>query len=230
MCGTPKRSRTTRTGADTPSTANVPETGGEAGGGGGATASRRQATRAEVAQAASSHFVPRLPASTLHRMAIRDGLLAEYDHEMGTTRKLLERIPEDKFSWKPHERSRTLGELSTHLSGLPQWGGTILNDSSFDLAAGPPNPAAQTSRTALLERFDTAVAQTRASMDKSDAEYAARWSLKRGGHEMFSMPRVAAFRSFILGHMIHHRGQLSVYLRMTNVPVPAIYGPSADEG
>jgi uncharacterized damage-inducible protein DinB len=163
-------------------------------------------------------------------MAIKDGLLAEYDHEMGTTRKLLERIPEDKLSWKPHDRSRTLGELSIHLSGLPQWGGTILNDSSFDLANGPPNATAHMSRTAVLDQFDTAVKNTRASMDKSDAEYAARWSLKRGGQEMFSMPRVAAFRSFILNHMIHHRGQLSVYLRLTNVPVPAIYGPSADEG
>jgi uncharacterized damage-inducible protein DinB len=163
-------------------------------------------------------------------MAIKDGLLAEYDHEMGTTRKLLERIPEDKLSWKPHERSRTLGELSTHLSGLPQWGSTILNDSSFDLAVGPPDTATHTSRAAVLDQFDAAVKKTRASMDKSDAEYAARWSLKRGGHEIFSMPRVAAFRSFILNHMIHHRGQLSLYLRLTNVPVPAIYGPSADEG
>jgi uncharacterized damage-inducible protein DinB len=163
-------------------------------------------------------------------MAIKDGLLAEYDHEMGTTRKLLERIPEDKLFWKPHDRSRTLGELSTHLSGLPQWGGTILNDSSFDLASGPPSATAPTSRTAVLDQFDAAVKNTRAAMEKSDAEYAARWSLKRGGQEMFSMPRVAAFRSFILNHMIHHRGQLSVYLRLTNVPVPAIYGPSADEG
>lgn len=163
-------------------------------------------------------------------MAIKDGLLAEYDHEMGTTRRLLERIPEDKLSWKPHDKSMSLADLSTHLSSIPQWAGTILNTSSFDFADAPPNPAPKTSRLAVLEEFDAAVRQARAWMDKSDAEYAARWSLKRHGQELFSLPRVAAFRSFILNHMIHHRGQLSVYLRLTNVPVPAIYGPSADEG
>src|SRR5204862_6856045 len=111
-----------------------------------------------------------------------------------------------------------------------QWAGAILNDSSFYLAVAPPNPSAKATRSAILEQFDAATGQARAWMDRSDAEYAARWSLKRSGQEMFTMPRVAAFRSFILNHMIHHRGQLSVYLRLTNVPVPAIYGPSADEG
>jgi uncharacterized damage-inducible protein DinB len=163
-------------------------------------------------------------------MAIKDGLLAEYDHEMGTTRRLLERIPEDKLSWKPHDKSMSLGDLSTHLSTIPNWAGNILNDSSFDFADAPPNLTAKTSRSAVLEQFDAAAKQTRAWLDKSDAEYAARWSLKRDGQELFSMPRVIAFRSFVLNHMIHHRGQLSVYLRLTNVPVPAIYGPSADEG
>jgi len=163
-------------------------------------------------------------------MAIKDGLLAEYDHEMGTTRKLLERIGEDTLSWRPHDKSMTLGGLATHLSRIPQWGGAILNDASFDLAAAPPNATELTSRTEVLDQFDAAAKQTRAWMDRTDAEYAARWSLKRNGLEMFSMPRVAAFRMFVLNHMIHHRGQLSVYLRLTNVPVPAIYGPSADEG
>jgi len=176
-------------------------------------------------------ILPRVSVvGTLHRMAIKEALLAEYDHEMGTTRKLLERIPEDKLAWKPHDRSMSLGDLSTHLSHLPNWAGPILNDSSYDLSDTPPNPATGTSRAAILDRFDAAVKQARGWMDKGDAEYAARWSLLRGGQEMFSMPRVAAFRSFILNHMIHHRGQLSVYLRLTNVPVPAIYGPSADEG
>ena len=163
-------------------------------------------------------------------MMIKDQLLAEYDHEMGTTRKLLERVPETELAWKPHERSMTLGGLATHLATIPHWAGTILNEPFFDLAGGPPNVEAKTSRAEILTIFDESTRQARAAMDKSDAEYMARWALKRAGQEMFSMPRVAAFRSFILNHIIHHRGQLSVYLRLTNVPVPAIYGPSADEG
>jgi uncharacterized damage-inducible protein DinB len=163
-------------------------------------------------------------------MALKDALLAEFDHEMGTTRKLLERIPDAQLGWKPHEKSRTLGDLATHLSNLPNWGSTILNDPSFDLAGGPPHTTEGRSRAEILQHFDEATTQTRAAMAKTDVEYTGLWTLKRDGHEMFSMPRAGAFRSFILHHMIHHRGQLSVYLRMNNVPVPAIYGPSADEG
>ena len=163
-------------------------------------------------------------------MALKDALLAEYDHEMGTTRKLLDRIPDDKLAWKPHERSMALGELATHLGNIPQWAGAILNEASFDLSGGQRNPEAKPSRAEILALFDAAAKQTRTWMDRSDAEYVAPWVLRRSGQEMFSMPRVAAFRSFVLNHMIHHRGQLSVYLRLNHVPVPSIYGPSADEG
>jgi uncharacterized damage-inducible protein DinB len=163
-------------------------------------------------------------------MAIKDALFAEYDHEMGTTRKLLERVPENNLAWRPHQKSMTLGGLSTHLCNIPHWGGTILNDPSFDLAGAPPNVAELVSRADILKLFDDATKQTRGWMNKSDGEYMAMWTLKRGGQEMFSMPRVGAFRSFILNHIIHHRGQLSVYLRLNDVPVPPIYGPTADEG
>jgi uncharacterized damage-inducible protein DinB len=163
-------------------------------------------------------------------MAIKDGLLAEFDHEMGTTRKLLERVPDDKLSWKPHDRSMSMGGLATHLANLPNWGGNILNEPFFDLVSAPPNLQAKTSRHEILETFDETIKRTRAWLDKSDPELLAQWTLKRGGHEMFSMPRIAAFRSFVLYHTVHHRGQLSVYLRLNNIPVPAIYGPSADEG
>ena len=163
-------------------------------------------------------------------MAIKDALLAEYDHEIGTTRRLLERVPDGALAWKPHAKSMSLGGLSTHLANIPEWAGVLLNESSFDLAGGPPNLEEATSRAAILEKFDASTRQARRAMDKSDAEYQALWTLKRGGQVMFSMPRIAAFRSFVLSHMIHHRGQLSVYLRLNNVPVPSIYGPSADEG
>jgi uncharacterized damage-inducible protein DinB len=163
-------------------------------------------------------------------MALKEGLLAEYDHEMGTTRRLLERIPDDKLAWKPHEKSMALGELACHLGNIPNWAGAILNESSFDLAARPPNQAPKTSRAEILALFDDSTRKTRGLMDKSDAEYMAPWSLKRGSQDWFSMPRIAAFRSFVLNHTIHHRGQLSVYLRLNQIPVPPIYGPTADEG
>jgi uncharacterized damage-inducible protein DinB len=163
-------------------------------------------------------------------MTIKDALLTDYDHEMGTTRRLLERVPDDKLSWKPHDKSMSLGALATHLAGIPRWAGTILNEPSFDLATAPPPLAEPPTRAAILELFDAVCRQTRAWMDKTDAEYQAPWTLKRGTQQMFSVPRVAAFRSFVLHHVIHHRGQLSVYLRLNDVPVPAIYGPSADEG
>jgi uncharacterized damage-inducible protein DinB len=168
---------------------------------------------------------------TLGGMALKDGLLAEYDHEMGTTRKLLERLPDDKFAWKPHEKSMALGELASHLGNLQSWTNTILNEPSFDLSSmPPPNHETNFSSAEVLGIFDTATRQARAMMDKSDSDLMERWSLRRGGQEMFSMPRIAAFRSFVLNHTIHHRGQLSVYLRLNNIPVPSIYGPSADEG
>jgi uncharacterized damage-inducible protein DinB len=163
-------------------------------------------------------------------MAIKDGILAEFDHEMATTRKLLERLPDDKLAWRPHDKSMSLGGLATHLSNLPNWGATILNDLGFDLAEASPNVEEQPSRAAVLAAFDTSTRKTRAALDKTDAELMAPWSLRRGGQEVFTLPRVAAFRTFVLYHVVHHRGQLSVYLRLNDVPVPSIYGPSADEG
>jgi uncharacterized damage-inducible protein DinB len=162
-------------------------------------------------------------------MALKDALLPEYDHEMGTTRKLLERLPDDKLAWRPHEKSMALGELASHLGNIPNWASTILNDASFDLAAAPPNQTPKASRAEILALFDDSTKKTRALMNKSDAEYMTPWSLKRGGQDVFSMPRFAAFRSFVLSHTIHHRGQLSVYLRLNQIPVPPIYGPTADE-
>jgi uncharacterized damage-inducible protein DinB len=163
-------------------------------------------------------------------MSLKDGLLVEFDHEMATTRKLLERLPDDKLSWKPHAKSMSLGGLGTHLGNIPHWATAILEKLSFDLAESPPNLVEKTSRAEILMLFDEASRTTRAAMAKTDAEYLAMWSLKRSGQEMFSMPRIAAFRTFVLYHIVHHRGQLSVYLRLNDIPVPPIYGPTADEG
>jgi uncharacterized damage-inducible protein DinB len=161
---------------------------------------------------------------------IVDALLPEFDHEMTTTRKLLERVPDDKFEWQPHPKSMSLGRLSTHLATLPWWGEVTLNQTEIDVA-GSAQAAQAASRKELLETFDKNVAKARAILvSKSDAEMMVPWSLKRGGQTIFSMPRVAVWRSFVVNHIIHHRGQLSVFLRLNDVPVPSIYGPSADEG
>jgi uncharacterized damage-inducible protein DinB len=165
-------------------------------------------------------------------MAIKDALLPEYDHEMATTRRVLERVPEQQFAWKPHDRSMTLGQLAGHLANLPFWAGPILKAEFFDLAdlGNDARPRVPASREALLKEFDAKVAATRQLIaGAGDPEMLARWTLKRGGEDMFSMPRIAALRSFVMNHSIHHRGQLSVYLRLQNVPLPAMYGPTADE-
>jgi uncharacterized damage-inducible protein DinB len=165
-------------------------------------------------------------------MSIAASLLPEFDHEMGTTRRLLERLPEAEFEWKPHDKSMSLGQLADHLSNLTAWANLIATSTTFDVATvsqdrKPKNPA---SRAAVLARFDEKVAAARAELvSKTDAELLAAWTLKNGTHEVFTMPRISAIRSFVLNHTIHHRGQLSVYLRLKDVPLPSMYGPTADE-
>jgi uncharacterized damage-inducible protein DinB len=163
-------------------------------------------------------------------MTIKDLLLAEYDHEVATTRRLLDRLDDAQLAWRPHDRSMSLGGLGTHLATIPGWSAALLNQSSFDLEESPRNSPEFPSRAAILDAFDRSTRQAREWMHKTDGEYQAAWTLKQGDHVLFSMPRVTAFRSFVVNHMIHHRGQLSVYLRLTGALVPAIYGPSADEG
>ena len=165
-------------------------------------------------------------------MAIAESILPEFDHETATTRTLLERVPGDKAEWKPHVRSMSLGQLAMHIANLPQWAAIALERTQFDtnppgesLAASPPYESAQ----AVLETYDRNVAAARALLARmSDGEFMVQWTLKNGGKTMYSMPRVAVFRSFVLNHAVHHRGQLSVYLRLLDVPLPSIYGPTAD--
>jgi uncharacterized damage-inducible protein DinB len=162
-------------------------------------------------------------------MALVDHLLPEFDHEMATTRKLLQRLPDDRLSWKPHVKSYSLGQLAQHVANIPFWGQLTLEQSELDLAAYPP-PAELGSRAAILELFEGKVAGTRqALVGKSDGELMAPWSLKRGDQTMFTMPKATVWRTFMMNHLVHHRGQLSVYLRQQDVPLPSMYGPSADE-
>lgn len=165
-------------------------------------------------------------------MPIAASLLPEFDHEMQTTRSLLERVPESKAAWKPHAKSMSLGELASHIANLAGWGRWIVAQSELDFAP-PGGTPLQLPRFQdggeLLTRFDANVAGTRAAIERANDEDLARpWTLKNGGRTIFTLPRVAALRGFMMNHSIHHRGQLSVYLRLNDVPLPSIYGPTAD--
>jgi uncharacterized damage-inducible protein DinB len=180
----------------------------------------------------SAQYEPTNPLEVI--MALRDTILPEFDHEMATTRKVLERVPETNADWKPHDSSMPMARLAGHITELVGFGGITFQGDSFDFrpAGAPPStPTVMTSRKQLLDLFDKNVASTRAAIAKaSDEDLQKVWSLMNGGKTFFSMPRMNVVRSMILNHVIHHRGQLSVYLRMNKVPVPSIYGPSGDEG
>jgi uncharacterized damage-inducible protein DinB len=158
-------------------------------------------------------------------------LLAEFDHEMGGTRRLMERIPPESWAWTPHAKSFTCAGLATHLSRLPHWGRTILGTPQYDITRdGSPQAPAAASLAEALAAFDANVAAIRGQLQSlSEAELSAPWTLLRDGQVLMTLPRVAAFKTFIINHAIHHRGQLTVYLRLLEVPLPGLYGPTADE-
>jgi uncharacterized damage-inducible protein DinB len=166
-------------------------------------------------------------------MAIAQTILPEFDHEMAGCRKTLERIPDAKFGFKPHPKSSSLGDLANHLAAVPGWvtstmGATELDFSAPETLAKMPDKAH--TREALLAVFDRGVASGRALLAGApDSDFGVVWSGKSQGQTLFALPRIAVLRSFILNHAIHHRAQLGVYLRLLDVPVPALYGPSADE-
>jgi uncharacterized damage-inducible protein DinB len=158
-------------------------------------------------------------------------LLSEFDREMGATRRVLTRVPERHLDWRPHERSMTLGRLTTHVASLPGWLATIVRESAFDLASVPFEPIADGSTAEAISRFEDAAADARrALVDTTDARLLEIWTLRKEGHDLVSAPRIVALRTEGLYHLVHHRGQLTVYLRLLNVPLPPIYGPTADEG
>jgi len=164
-------------------------------------------------------------------MAIRDGILPEFDHEIANTRKILERVPEGKPDYKPHEKSMAMDRLAGHLAEVPGWAKeTILQDSIAIGQPGQGEPLKMTSRKQLLEEFDKRAAAGRAAIaGASDEDFMKPWSLIAYGKPVFTMPKIAVLRGFVMNHMIHHRAQMGVYLRLNDVPVPSIYGPSADE-
>jgi uncharacterized damage-inducible protein DinB len=166
-------------------------------------------------------------------MSVSEAVLQEFDQEMAGVRRTLERIPEDKLAWKPHEKSMLLGRLAGHLAELPGFGTTALTTDAFDLASRSPDrkPLVAESQKHVLAEFDKNVARVREAIAAtSDEDWSKSWTLSLGGKKIYSGTRMGALRSMVMNHIIHHRAQLGVYLRLNNVPVPSIYGPSADEG
>ncbi len=162
-------------------------------------------------------------------MTLAAQLLPEFDQEMSNTRRALERVPWERSDFRPHERSFTLGSLANHIAELPGWLVTIHETEELDVS-GYSAPAAPDSTEALLHRFDERVARAREVLgNASDERLLAPWSFRSGQHLLFTLPRVVVLRFLVFSHLIHHRGQLTVYFRLLGVPVPALYGPSGDE-
>ncbi|MCC6931623.1 MAG: DinB family protein [Gemmatimonadaceae bacterium] len=165
--------------------------------------------------------------------AIATALVAEFDQEIAITRRLLERTPAAAASWKPHPKSMALGQLACHLAEIPSWGGTMLQLAELDIApvGGPPytSPAFESvdALVALLDRNATEARAVLATM--TDEEYQLPWTMLMGGQRVFTSPRIGVARTWVLNHLVHHRGQFSVYLRLQDVLLPGIYGPSADD-
>ena len=160
-------------------------------------------------------------------MPIAETLLSEFDQEMATTRRLLERVPSGKGTWKPHPKSFALGHLAQLVAWMPGWVANTLRETELDLAEAP-GYSFETTET-LLAEFDKNVRAAREALESvQDADFTVPWSLKRGGQVLFTAPRGMVVRTHI-NHLIHHRGQLTVYLRLLDVPLPSIYGPTADE-
>lgn len=162
-------------------------------------------------------------------MALNRALLAELEQEAKTTRKLLERVPEQKFSWQPHEKSMSLGRLATHVAEMMGWLEATLNLNELDLA-GDYQPVVANTNKELVALFDKNLARCVELLNKAtDEQLHQPWRLRKGDHVLFELPKIAVIRSMVFNHVIHHRGQLSVYLRLLDVPLPSIYGPTADE-
>jgi uncharacterized damage-inducible protein DinB len=166
-------------------------------------------------------------------MSIAQDFLTEFEHEGKTTRRVLERVPDGKFDWAPHARSMTLGKLAGHVAGIPGMGVIVLSETERDIAApgaAASRPASPVHAAQIVQRWDENFAKLRALLGETrDEAMQEVFVLRAGGNVIFRLPRANAVRALVLSHLIHHRGQLSVYLRMLDVPVPSIYGPSADE-
>ena len=167
--------------------------------------------------------------SEVTNVTISEMLLPEFDQEMKSTRKILECVPDDKLEYKPHEKSMTLGRLASHVAELPHWVVETIDKDMLEVSPGQ-KPFLAASQAELLSAFDKNVTEGRAAIAGTSDEHLGKvWKFMFGGHLAFAMPRAAVLRSVVMNHMIHHRAQLGVYLRLNDVPIPGLYGPSADD-
>ena len=166
-------------------------------------------------------------------MPLAEQLLPEFDEEMAATRRVLERVPDGKGSWKPHAKSMTLGRLATLVAELPAWAVNVITRDELDImppGGPPPKFEALDSTRRILDLFDKNVTAARAAIRAAtDAEFARPWTFKVAGRAVATNPKLGVYRRTVLNHLVHHRGQLTVYLRLTGAAVPAVYGPTADE-
>lgn len=163
-------------------------------------------------------------------MSINTSLLGELKSESANTKKMIERIPPEKIDWQPHEKSMTLGKLATHIANLPVWFDRIINADGFDFAASGSTEKKETTQ-AILDVFTQRLyeAEKVLAASTSDEIFKTMWTVSRNSQVLYQLPKMVALRSFTFNHIYHHRGQLSVYLRLLDIPVPGMYGPSADE-
>jgi uncharacterized damage-inducible protein DinB len=163
-------------------------------------------------------------------MSLNTALVAELKYEAVNTRKMIERVPTGKLEWRPHEKSMTIGRLATHIAEIPVWCERIITAEQFDFATANISRASKENTDAILQVFDETLSQALAILESaSDDTLNAIWTLRRGDHKIFQVPRKVSLRNFGYNHIYHHRGQLSVYLRLLDIAVPGMYGPTADE-
>jgi uncharacterized damage-inducible protein DinB len=162
-------------------------------------------------------------------MPFSETLLPEFEEELKNTRKILERVPDARLDFQPHPKSMTLGGLATHVANLPSWATITIGQDVLDMEPGFKMPVAE-SRAQLLELFDKGVAEAKEKLaGATDETWAQTWTLKMAGHTILALPRSTVMRSYVMNHLIHHRAQLGDYLRLLDVEIPGMYGPSADE-
>lgn len=163
-------------------------------------------------------------------MPLNQFLLQELEQESINTRKMLQRVPEEHFGWKPHEKSNTLGRLASHVAEITHWISRALSGDEYDLAEANFKPANAATSSELMQIFEDKLAKAKEDLQTAgDDVFTQKWKLRHGEQVMFELPKIAVIRSVALNHIIHHRAQLSVYLRLLNIPVPGMYGPTADE-
>lgn len=162
---------------------------------------------------------------------LASALIAEMEQEAATTRKCLERVPAEKFDWKPHDKSMTMARLASHVAEMFGWTPMTLEHSELDFSKMDYKPAEPKTTADLIEMLDKNVAEAILCLKNTpDEVFMENWTMRNGEQIYFTLPKAAVMRSFVMNHIVHHRGQLTVYLRLNDIPVPALYGPSADEG